>query len=180
MYVFGNNGSQYVSNNTAAANIASAEVANATLAFDGSSTAAATNNIFWNNTSGAQTDVFGPTVLLTANDIQKIAQTPAAGSSGNISVDPQFASASDFHLTTGSPAINAGVNVPPGGLASLDLDGLARVQRARWISGRRVWFIISRRLRITLAHSWPAGPLALMRHPRCSSFINQPTGSKSF
>jgi hypothetical protein len=65
--------------------------------------------------------------LLINNDIQKISQTPAAVSSGNIIVDPKFINASDFRLATGSPLIDIGVNNPLGGLTALDLEGLARV-----------------------------------------------------
>jgi len=131
MQVFGNNSLSYVSNNTVTGSISSkAGASNAAFTISGSNTVTLTNNILWNNTSGTQTDLYGPQLLLISNDIQKISQTPAAGSSGNISVDPRFLGANDFRLVSSSPLINIGVNVPLGGLSSLDLDGLARVQLA--------------------------------------------------
>ena len=131
MQVFGNNDLSYVSNNTVTGNVSpQAGVTAAALRISGSNTVTLTNNIFWNNTSGTQTDLSGPDLLLISNDIQKISGAPGAGSSGNLSVDPRFLGANDFRLVSSSPLINIGVNVPLGGLSSLDLDGLARVQSA--------------------------------------------------
>ena len=45
---------------------------------------------------------------------------------GNISVDPQFAGAADFHLRSSSPAIDVGDNTRPN-LPSTDLDGNQRI-----------------------------------------------------
>ncbi|MBN1513493.1 MAG: right-handed parallel beta-helix repeat-containing protein [Phycisphaerae bacterium] len=45
---------------------------------------------------------------------------------GNIDTDPRFAFDDDFHLTSISPCIDAGTNLPPGGLPADDLDGNAR------------------------------------------------------
>ena len=52
----------------------------------------------------------------------------AAGSTGDISVDPQFrnASSGDYHLTSASPAVNAGTN-SAANLPSADFDGNPRV-----------------------------------------------------
>jgi Abnormal spindle-like microcephaly-assoc'd, ASPM-SPD-2-Hydin len=49
-----------------------------------------------------------------------------AGSSGNLAADPRFASAGDFHLGAGSPAIDAGSGPDPN-LPATDLDGNPRV-----------------------------------------------------
>lgn len=128
LQVFGNNDLSYVSNNTVTGNASSSPtISNAAFMIAGSNAVTLTNNIFWNNTSGTQTDLYGPDLLLITNDIQKISQTPAAGSSGNLSVDPKFLGANDFRLVSWSPLINIGTNSPLGGLSSLDLDGLARV-----------------------------------------------------
>jgi len=47
-----------------------------------------------------------------------------------IGVDPMFANPSvwDYRLRPGSPAIDVGTNLPPGGLGSGDLDGNPRIQ----------------------------------------------------
>ena len=50
----------------------------------------------------------------------------AVGGSGNISADPQFAAAGDYHLQSTSPAIDAGNNGAPS-LPSTDLDGQPRI-----------------------------------------------------
>lgn len=50
----------------------------------------------------------------------------AVGSSGNISADPLFVSSSDFHLTTTSPAVDAGNSSAPS-LPATDLDGNPRI-----------------------------------------------------
>jgi parallel beta-helix repeat protein len=52
--------------------------------------------------------------------------TLAVGSNGNISADPQFAAAGDYHLQSTSPAIDAGNNGAPS-LPSTDLDGQPRI-----------------------------------------------------
>ena len=46
---------------------------------------------------------------------------------GNISVDPLFAFADDFHLVSGSPCIDAGKSNPSGGLPAEDPDGNPRL-----------------------------------------------------
>jgi hypothetical protein len=48
---------------------------------------------------------------------------------GTVSVDPLFVSliSKDYHLTSGSPLVNAGTNSPPGGLSDLDVDGNVRI-----------------------------------------------------
>ena len=52
--------------------------------------------------------------------------TQAVGGNGNISADPQFAAAGDYHLQATSPAIDAGNNGAPL-LPSADLDGQPRI-----------------------------------------------------
>ncbi len=129
MHVFGNNNLSYVANNTVTGNISPQDgTSYAAFLPAGTNTLTLTNNIFWNNTSGTQSDLYGPDLLLVSNDIQGISGTPAAGSSGNLSVDPKFFGANDFRLLSWSPLIDIGTNSPLGGLSSLDLDGLTRVQ----------------------------------------------------
>ena len=128
MHVFGNNDVSYVANNTAVDNESpTAGKTNAAFAIAGSSVVTLTNNIFWHNTSGTQTDLYGPQLLLISNDIEKISGTPGVGSSSNLSVDPKFINATDFRLATSSPLINIGVNNPLGGLTAIDLAGQTRI-----------------------------------------------------
>ena len=70
------------------------------------------NNDVWTNT-GSNYNIIG-----TANGSAS-GTTDLAGSNGNIAADPKYVSASDWHLKSTSPCINAGVNV---GLTA-DYDG---------------------------------------------------------
>jgi len=56
--------------------------------------------------------------------------TPFPGIDGNISVDPQFVSSSDFHLQSSSSAIDGGNNSAVG-IATTDFDGNPRIQDAK-------------------------------------------------
>jgi PKD repeat protein len=51
------------------------------------------------------------------------------GTAGNISADPKFVAAGDYHLQSGSPPIDAGNNSAPS-LPSTDLDGKPRISGA--------------------------------------------------
>jgi hypothetical protein len=84
------------------------------------------NNIFWGNSGGSDLEFVNGAMLLTDNDYQHIEVAPAAGSSGNVSVDPAFASSTDFHLRATSPLLGIGTLTPPGGLTVYDLDGHPR------------------------------------------------------
>jgi hypothetical protein len=71
--------------------------------------------------------------LLDHNDVFNSAGPAVQGSCtsmmpnfSNISADPKFAAANDYHLATGSPAIDAGNNGAPS-LPATDLDGHARI-----------------------------------------------------
>jgi hypothetical protein len=87
----------------------------------------ASNNIFWDNQGGLPDLAFiSGAMLLTDNDYQRIDAAPAAGSSGNLSVDPAFAGSADFHLRATSPLLGIGTLTPPGGLTVYDLEGNPR------------------------------------------------------
>jgi hypothetical protein len=49
---------------------------------------------------------------------------------GNVNVDPQFVSASDFHLPAGSPVVDQGAAALQAGESSTDFDGAARLAGA--------------------------------------------------
>ena len=91
------------------------------------------NNIFWGN-SGQGPDLYiVGSAILVDNDVgTEGGTTPAAGSSGNISVDPLFANAAagDYRLRATSPARDVGDNTPPGTIRNYDLDGTARIDGA--------------------------------------------------
>jgi hypothetical protein len=92
------------------------------------------NNIFWNNTASAGeydlnlSGVFNGerSATLADNDIQASTGT-AAAEAGTVHVDPGFVGNANFHLADSSPLINAGIDNPAGGLASVDLDGAPRI-----------------------------------------------------
>jgi hypothetical protein len=92
------------------------------------------NNIFWNNTTGAGefdlnfSGVFNGerAATLANNDIQ-VSTGTAAAEMGTLHVDPTFVGNDNFHLADSSPLINAGVDHPAGDLAEFDLDGGPRV-----------------------------------------------------
>ena len=98
------------------------------------------NNVFWGNVGG---DLYvegsydhgagAYLPVLMNNDIGvEGGTTPAAGSTGNISIDPQFvnAAAGNYRLRATSPARDVGDNTPPGTIRNYDLDGTARIDGA--------------------------------------------------
>jgi hypothetical protein len=92
------------------------------------------NNIFWDNTGGY--DILfngvdeGVDVLLVNNDYSAISGTPAAASSANVNVDPQFVTSTNFQLSATSPLLGQGTTSPIGGLPSIDLVGNPRTYNA--------------------------------------------------
>jgi hypothetical protein len=52
---------------------------------------------------------------------------------GEISADPQFASAADYHIEDGSPAVGAGTDLS--GITTVDLDGVTRPHGGGWDLG---------------------------------------------
>lgn len=80
------------------------------------------NNIFWNN-SGYDLDT---AAVLVDNDVSSEQSTIDPTSSGNVDVDPQFSSSTDFHLAPTSPLLNQGTLTPTGGLPTIDIEGNPR------------------------------------------------------
>jgi len=87
------------------------------------------NNIVWNNTSGTSKLQIGGNCLWLYSDIgDPAASTPPPGT-GNLGVDPSFATPGiDYHLTPLSPARNA---ADPAATLAVDIDGDARPQDGR-------------------------------------------------
>jgi hypothetical protein len=85
------------------------------------------NNILWNNAGVEFLQNITIQPQLLNNDIDVLNVTPAAGSGGNLAVDPQFISATNHHLQATTPLFNAGFAAPPGGSSGYDLDGNLRI-----------------------------------------------------
>jgi hypothetical protein len=127
-----NNGSgdAYITNNTVANNISQRTDAGAVGGLyigSGQGSTALSNNICWNNTT-ADFYLAGSPVFVD-NDYAAVSPPggrPAAGSTGNVDVDPQFVSGTDFHLLVSSPLLGAGTLTPPGNLPAIDIEGHPR------------------------------------------------------
>jgi hypothetical protein len=125
-----NNGSGgiYVTNNTIVENLQPTEhgVGGLEVA-PTSSPAYVSNNIGWANTDA---DLYipagGHVVVLANNDFGVIAGTADPSSANNVSTDPAFVSANDFHLTPTSPLLGQGTLTPPGNLPTIDIEGHPR------------------------------------------------------
>jgi hypothetical protein len=66
----------------------------------------------------------------TLEDIQPGGSGALTDNGGNLNVDPQFASVTDFHLPVGSPVVDQGAAALQAGESSTDLDGAARLTGA--------------------------------------------------
>jgi hypothetical protein len=90
------------------------------------------NNILWGNDTFGDIYLIGlGTINLVDNNIG-VRTNPMLGvNTGNLSVDPQFASCGFFcigrPLKRSSPLVDAGVNAPQGGRPTTDFDGNARL-----------------------------------------------------
>jgi len=128
LQVYGDGGAIHVANNTFGLNVPTINGAAGTaFGVAGTNAVTLTNNVFWLNAFSAQHDLLGPAQVLIQNDIQRIGQAPAPGSSGNLSVDPRFEDGDFTAPSADSPLVNAGNNTPLGGLTEFDLNGRARV-----------------------------------------------------
>jgi len=131
-YLFSNNEID-ASNNTFAGN-QSLDVDQPTrvaLGFFTSAGLKLSNNIFWDNsvaTGVFDIDLSGDLAAATLvnNDIESSTGT-AKSATGTVHVAPDFAGVGDFRLSRSSQLINAGLDDPAGGSASVDLDGAPRI-----------------------------------------------------
>jgi hypothetical protein len=90
-----------------------------------------TNSILWGN-AGNAIDRLGTTEPLPTVSYTDIDQTGYAGSSGNITSNPLFVGASDYHLQQSSPCIDNGTGV---GAPSEDIEKTSRPQGAGYDMG---------------------------------------------
>ena len=125
----GGTGVAYITNNTIADNVTQRTGSSATggLAVYGNTTPASatlSNNVFWHNTGNDLYLYLSP--VLVNNDYTLSDGSGGTGSTGNVSVDPQFAAANDYHLAPTSPLLGAGTLTPAGGLPTIDIEGHPR------------------------------------------------------
>jgi hypothetical protein len=124
------NSTVYFINNTVAQNIATDSASWAVTFGSLVSTAIyASNNICWGNSTTYDFDFYGGSPQFIANDYASIdpSSDPLAdGSSGNLSVDPQFVGSGSFRLSSGSPLLDVGTITPPGNLPTIDIAGNPR------------------------------------------------------
>jgi len=124
------NSTVYFINNTIAQNSA---VGSDSDAFDLgnliSTTFYASNNIIWGNTGTYDSSYYGGSPQFIDNDYASIdpaSPALAAGSTGNVNVDPQFVGSGSFGLSSTSPLLNIGTLTPPGSLPTIDIAGNPR------------------------------------------------------
>ena len=84
------------------------------------------NCVLWANSVGEIHDANGSSSTATHCCIDQGTGQPWFGAQC-VDLDPHFASASDVHLTEGSPCIDTGTNAPPLGLPSQDIQGTSRM-----------------------------------------------------
>ena len=120
----GNAGKAIVANNTIVDSSASMG-----LCLSGQMEKQAYANIAW-NISGTDFVNTGSDVLSVRNLYGEFAGTLNSASNGDLNSAPAFVDpvAANYVLASGSPAINSGGTFLPGGLASFDLQGTARVK----------------------------------------------------
>jgi len=114
-------GSTDITNNTIAYNTSQANFVAG--GFCAISNSGASNNIAWGNS----TYDFSVVGTFANNDCGTRQNYPTGCSdNGNLSVDPQFSSSTDFHLLPTSPLLGQGTLTPDGGLPSIDIEGHPR------------------------------------------------------
>ena len=86
-----------------------------------SATATITNSVLWDNSIDEIYKTGTGYAVVSYSDIEG-----GYSGSGNINLNPIFASSSDYHLTFGSLCIDSGTNSPPGGLEPNDIEGNSR------------------------------------------------------
>jgi hypothetical protein len=121
-------GAIYVTNNTVVNNTVStgsSGIPNGGLGVFGDATlnTILSNNIFWGNDVS---DVAVGAAVFANNDYGVVNGTIDPSSGGNVSVDPQFSSATDFHLLPTSPVLGQGTLTPAGNLPTIDIEGHPR------------------------------------------------------
>jgi hypothetical protein len=84
------------------------------------------NNVFWGNEGSDIYDQSG-SVQYFHNDIGVRAGQPPLAESADMSVDPQFDGLLSVRPAPSSPLVNAGYDMPYGGIGSLDLGGGQRL-----------------------------------------------------
>ena len=122
-------GTIYFTNNTVTHNIVTANTVGLVSGVDiTGDTFYVSNNILYANTANTY-DLYmsyNTAPVLIDNDYQNRFGAADPSSTGNVAVDPQFSSGTDFHLLPTSPLLGQGTLTPAGGLVSIDVDGNPR------------------------------------------------------
>lgn len=119
-------GNTYITNNTIADNISTDVHSPGGMDLSGSTFGGSTNlsnNIAWGNTFHDLTLSSGTPVLVN-NDYGSA--VGSFSSIGNVTVNPQFVAAGDYHLAATSPLLGTGTLTPVGGLPTIDIEGHPR------------------------------------------------------
>jgi hypothetical protein len=123
-------GKLFMNNNTVSGNIVVANGVGLTGGvFAAALTSYISNNILYGDSANTCDLKITGTTVLDSNDIQNQCGSADPSSSGNVNFDPQFVSATDFHvLATSVHTLGQGTLTPPGGvaLATIDLEGHPR------------------------------------------------------
>ena len=115
-------GDSYITNNTVVGNAITGPLLNGYGGLVAFGNSFVSNNIFWGNTS---LDISASGAALANNDYATLGGTPGSNT-GYQNVDPQFSSATDFHLLPASPLLGAGTLTPAGNLPTIDIEGHPR------------------------------------------------------
>jgi hypothetical protein len=119
----------HVLNNTIVGNTAGSGAMTDTggIRLDGGCPPEIANNIVWGN-DGIDVELNSEDATLRNNDIAELGGTEdPSTNTGNLSIDPQFTSATSVRLKRTSPLIDAGLNTLDGGLVPVSFDGGPRL-----------------------------------------------------
>jgi hypothetical protein len=126
--LYAQGGAAYLTNNTVVGNSGTLAGSLGGILVSGAAQFTVANNILWSN-SGSNLLIVNSALLLN-NDVGAITgNPPQPGSQNNLAVAPEYAGGLfNFRLAPDTALVDAGVDSPPGGLTTVDLDGHARWQ----------------------------------------------------
>ncbi len=127
----GTSSAMIVTNNTFANNLHEDGGQVGGLLIEGDAPCTISNNIFYHNES-IDLRTINTSCSGVTNSLDVLSESPADAytGSGDIASAPLFAGLFNYHLSPGSPLIDAGTDDPVGGLTTHDLDGAPRISGA--------------------------------------------------